>query len=571
VEEATGSLIMELRPYQTDALKALDDYWTAGGGHPLVAMATATGKSVLIAKLVADIAAHFPTLRAVVLVHVRELLRQNLEHLLRVWPGAPCGINSAGLRRRDWQAPIVLANIQSVWRSPQRLGRRDLVIVDEAHLVPHEGDGMYRRLIDDLRELEPTMRVCGFTATPYRLDSGRLDEGDGKIFDQIVFNYGIADGIGDNYLAPLTSKATTTNIDVTNVAVRGGEFVSGALEDAADSDAIINSAVEEILKRGQDRRSWLLFCCGVRHAQHVSEVLRERGVAVATVTAKTPTDERDRIIASFHSGAIRALTNVNVLTTGFNVPAVDLIAMLRPTLSTGLYVQMIGRGTRKANGKYDCLVLDFAGNVWRHGPVDRAEGGVGNGRSGVKADTIAAKRCPECNELNALRATECTCCGHEFPQEQPKPKHASVADWAPIMGTSEWLPVTEVSLRLHIKFNDPRAPPCLRVEYLCGLSPFSEYISLQRTGYAREMAERWWYAMGGRAPAPCMVAQAMQRADELSQVLAIVVARDGKFWRVVERRLRRPDGSEVEVSRQCRCFVAHRLLPAPQINDEVSY
>jgi len=217
-------------------------------------------------------------------------------------------------------------------------------------------------------------------------------------------------------------------------------------------------------------------------------------------------------------------------------------------------------------------VLDFAGNVWRHGPVDRAEGGTGNGEAGIKADTVAAKRCPECSELNALTATECTCCGHEFPQEQPKPKHAGVADWAPIMGASEWLPVTEVSLRQHVKFSDPAAPPCLRVEYLCGLSPYSEYISLQRTGYAREMAERWWYAMGGRALAPYTVAQAMHRAAELSEVLAIVVARDGKFWRVVERRLRRSDGSEVEVNRHCRCLVAHRLPPAPpQIDDEVLF
>ena len=563
---------MELRPYQVDALKALDDYWTAGGGHPLVAMATATGKSVLIAKLLTDIVVRFPDLRALVLVHVRELLTQNLEHLLHIWPSAPVGINSAGLRQRDWDAPIVLANIQSVWRSPERLGRRDLILVDEAHLVPHEGDGMYRTLIDSLRELEPTMRVCGLSATPYRLDSGRLDQGDGEIFDDVVFDYGIADGIRDGWLAPLSSKATTTSIDVSGVAVRGGEFVPGALEDAADDDVVVNAAVEEIIQRGENRRSWLLFCCGVHHAQHVGEVLRERGVAVATVTATTPADKRDRIIADFRSGAIRALTNVNVLTTGFNVPAVDLVAMLRPTLSTGLYVQMIGRGTRKADGKHDCMVLDFAGNVWRHGPVDRAEGGVSNGKAGVKVDTIAAKRCPECSELNALRAAECTYCGHEFPQEQPKPKHAATADWAPIMGAREWLPVTEVDFRLHTKFSDPAAPPCLRVEYLCGLSPFNEYISLQRAGYAREMAERWWYAMGGRAPAPYTVAQALQRTDELSDVLAIVVARDGKYWRVVERRLRRPDGTQVEINRHYRCLTAHQSqLAPPEIHDEVPY
>jgi DNA repair protein RadD len=347
------------------------------------------------------------------------------------------------------------------------------------------------------------------------------------------------------------------------------------LEDAADDNAIVNAAVDEIVARGHDRRSWLLFCCGVRHAQHVSAALRERGIVAATVTADTPADERKAIIGTFRAGEIRALTNVYVLTTGFNVPAVDLIAMLRPTLSTGLYVQMVGRGTRKADGKYDCLVLDFAGNVLRHGPVDQVESaGTGNGKSGcgVKADSIAAKPCPDCGELNALRAAECVCCGHEFPVEKPKPKHAATADWAPIMGTTDWMPVTEVSFRSHTKISDPAAPPSLRVEYLCGLSPFSEYVSLQRTGYAREMAERWWYAMGGNAPTPFTVAQALERIGELSEVLAIVVVRDGKYWRVVERRLRRNDGSEVEVNRYCRCIVAHRPpVTSPPINDEVRY
>jgi DNA repair protein RadD len=424
-----------------------------------------------------------------------------------------------------------------------------------------------------LRELEPRLRVCGFTATPYRLDSGRLDEGAGKIFDQLVYDYSIADGIRDGWLAPLSSKATSSTIDVSGVAVRGGEFVAGALEDAADDSAIVKSAVSEIIMRGQDRKAWLIFCASVSHAKHVCDTLRDRGIAAAMVTAETPADERDAIIAAFRAGRLRALTNVNVLTTGFNVPAVDLIAMLRPTLSTGLYVQMVGRGTRKADGKYDCLVLDFAGNVMRHGPVDCVDGGTGNRRTAVKADSVAAKRCPHCNELNGLRAAECTCCGHEFPQEKPKPKHTSVADWTPILaGESDWLSVTDVSYRLHSKASDPAAPPSLRVDYLCGLSPFSEYVSLQRTGYAREMAERWWYAMGGNPPVPFTVAQSLERIDELDAVVAIVVNRNGKFWNVVERRVRRRDDSKVEINRYCRCLPAYRppALP-PSINDEVPY
>jgi DNA repair protein RadD len=567
---------MELRPYQQQALDALHAYWHNEGGHPLVSMAPASGKSLVIAKLITDISARHPPFRPLLLVHVRELVEQNFTHLMKVWPDAPVGINSAGLNKRGWQSPIVLANIQSVWREPQRLGRRDLIIVDEAHLVPHDGDGMYRSLIDGLREVEPALRVCGLTATPYRLDSGRLDEGNGKIFDEIVFEYGIGEGIADGWLAPLTSKATTARINVEGVAVRGGEFVPGALEDAANEDTVVNAAVSEIVERGQDRRSWLVFCAGVRHAEHVRNVLRERGVVAETITATTPIDQREAIVAGFRSGTIRALTNVNVLTTGFNVPAVDLIAMLRPTLSTGLYVQMVGRGTRKADGKHDCLVLDFADNIWRHGPVHRVSGyrAADKAPAGIKVNTVAAKRCPDCGELNALRDAVCSCCGHEFPMEEPAPKHAAVADVVPILGgTSDWLPVTEISVRRHVKFSDPIAPPSLRVEYLCGLSAYAEFFSLERLGYAREMAERQWFALGGSAPVPATVDAAVQRIGELDPIVAITVARNGKFWNVIEKRVLRPDGSKVDINRWGRCTVAQDrvVAPPPLINDEVRF
>jgi len=270
-----NGVTVKLRPYQQEALDALDAFWDAGGGHPLVAMATATGKSVVIAQLFLDIYARFPQLRALILVHVRELVDQNFKHLAQMWPDAPfgaLGINCASLRRRDWDAPIIFATIQSVWKHAQKLGPRHLIIGDECHLWPKSGDGMYRTLLAGQRELVPNLRVAGFTATPYRLDSGHLCEGDDKIFDQVVYEYSIADGIKDRYLAPLSSKVPKTDatIDVSDVAVRAGEFVTEALEDAADGNDIVDAACDEIDERGKDRRSWLLFCCGVKHARHVA-------------------------------------------------------------------------------------------------------------------------------------------------------------------------------------------------------------------------------------------------------------------------------------------------------------
>jgi DNA repair protein RadD len=573
--------MFELRPYQREALAALENYWSQGGGNPLVTMATATGKSVVIARLIRDISRRYPTLRVLVVTHVLELIRQDIEPLLALWPDAPVGINSAGIGQREWDAPIVFAGVQSIWRNAARLGSRHLVLVDEAHLVPHDGDGMYRSLIAELRALVPPgdMRVAGFSATPFRLDSGRLDEGEGKIFDDVVFDYGIGQGIRDGWLSPLTSKATGTEINVNNVGRRGGEFIAGELERAADDNAVIAAACDEIVARGVDRRSWLIFCCGVLHAHHVCNALRMRGVACRVVTGETPLTEREESIAAFKAGAIRCLVNVNVLTTGFDAPRIDLLAMLRPTLSTGLYVQMVGRGTRKADGKVNCLILDFAGNCRRHGPVDQVDIKLGGGNGAAVAPaTVRTKTCPECAEINPLAAAACCRCGHEWPKPKPAARHATSADAVPILtGERVWLLVTDVSFHRHYKYGDPDAPPSFRADYLCGLSPYSEYVSFERQGYPRTYAERWWYALGGFAPVPMRVDEALQRQHELDPVVAIAVTRNGRFWNVIDRRVRRPDGSVVEIDRYHRCWVietradAARALAATPINDAILF
>jgi DNA repair protein RadD len=143
-----------------------------------------------------------------------------------------------------------------------------------------------------------------------------------------------------------------------------------------------------------------------------------------------------------------------------------------------------------------------------------------------------------------------------------------------LSGQTSWLPVDDISFHLHQKYNDPLAPPCLRVEYLCGLSSYAEYISLQRTGYARTCAEKWWFAMGGLAPAPATVPEALERRDEIDEPVEIAITLNGKFWNVAERRVRRPDGSVIEVDRQFRCWAfnsraAAAVIPPPPINDEV--
>jgi DNA repair protein RadD len=445
--------------------------------------------------------------------------------------------------------------------------------------VPHDGDGMYRTTIDALRQAHPNLSVCGFTATPFRLDSGYLTEGDSKIFDEVVFNYGIDRGIADGWLAPLSSKATRTTIDVHDVGRRGGEFIAGELEAAADDETKIAAACDEIVALGADRKCWLVFCCGISHAMHVRDALRERCVSCEALFGETPQDKRERIIAAFRAGELRCLVNVMVLTTGFDVPQIDLLAMLRPTLSTGLYVQMVGRGTRKAQGKRDCLILDFAQNVYRHGPVDRVSvatnGNNGGAQVGVKVGSVLAKPCPECNELNPLAVKECVTCGYAFPQPKPAAKHATSAAAVPILsGDMSWLPVMNVHLRKHVKWGNTDAPPTLCVEYLSGLSVYSDFVAFEHRGQARSFAERFWFAFGGEAPVPISVDEALLRKDELDRPYEISVTRNGKFWNVDERRLIRADGSRVEIDRFYQTWTIHSraqtFQPEP-INDEVPY
>lgn len=531
--------MITLRPYQNDAIAAVKSYWERGGGNPLVEMATGTGKSMVIAELTRSLMEEYPMMRVLMLVHVRELVQQNFTALLKVWPDAPAGVYSAGLGKRDAHHRITFASIQSVYRRADLLGSRDLIHIDEAHLVPAKGEGMYRQLLDDIHSRSPHARVCGFSATPYRMDTGRLDAGSARLFDETVFKYGVAEGIEDGYLSPLVSKAGLTEIDVSGVQKRGGEFVPAQLESA--SDKITAQAVSEICEFGRSRRSWLIFCAGVKHAFNVRDAMRGLGISCETVTGDTPSGERDSILRRFKAGEIKCLTNAQVLTTGFDAPGVDLVVMLRPTLSTGLYVQIVGRGTRLSPGKENCLVLDYAGNIRRHGPVDAvgAESKTFNPESDtgkVSVDSVRAKECPDCQELIAINSITCKICGHEFPREE-KPKHEAEAEKSVGILSGEKVPpqqtpVVDWRLDRHTK---AYSPDSVRVTYIAGISEYREWLAFEHGGYASQKAMQWWAMHGGSSPYPKNTDEALHRMEELTMPVTISVKPNKKYFDIVGR------------------------------------
>ena len=409
--------MIQLRPYQSAAIEAIYGYFGRQIGNPLVVLPTGTGKAICIAAFMKRAIGDWSDTRILIVTHVKELIAQNYGELIRLWPGAPAGIYSAGLNKRDLHAQILFAGIQSIHKRAYDIQRCDLALIDEAHLIPRTSNTMYRRFLGELATINPHLKTIGFTATPYRLDSGMLHEGDGALFTDIAYEAGVAEMIAQGYLCEVMPKRTETQLDTSGVGSRGGEFIAGQLEAAIDVEAVTEAAVDEIVRHGGDRGSWLVFCAGVRHAEHVRDAIKGRGFSCEAILGETASAERDRVIAAFKRGDIRCLTNANVLTTGFNAPGVDLIAMLRPTKSVGLYVQMIGRGTRLANGKDNCLVLDFAGNVERHGPIDRIDG-----RKRKKDDeegTAPVKACPDCQTIVHASTRLCPTCGHAFPPPKP--------------------------------------------------------------------------------------------------------------------------------------------------------
>jgi DNA repair protein RadD len=526
--------LLNLRDYQEDAVSSLFHHFGHHSGSPLVVLPTGSGKSLVMAAFIQRVMASAPGVNIMVLAHVKELLEQNYREIKALWADAPAGIYSAGIGRRevfDLHTRIVFAGIQSIWNKAKELQRVDIVIVDEAHMIPRKSSTRYFSFLQDLRFLNSNLCLVGLTATPYRLDSGLLTEGDDALFQRVSYEANVGDLVRQGYLSPLISKRTKMRADLSSVQTRGGEFISGQMAAAMEAGDNNSQAIREIIEQGQERRSWLIFCAGIEHTEHILAGLRARGISAEMVTGTTPSAERRSIIESYKAAKFRALVNCDVLTTGFNAPAVDLIAFLRATQSVSLYVQMAGRGTRNAPGKDDCLVLDFAGNVERHGPIDAIT--IKGQSKAMEGEVVPppSKACPECQTILSIASRVCTTCGHEFPA----PERADIGHQAtslPIMAmqSSEYQVLFTVA-NAHVKVGKPMS---MKLDYITMERTFHQWICLEHEGFARQKAEAWWRRAGLPGEAPTSVKAAIEILTEArwSPASIRVVYRD-KFWDVV--------------------------------------
>ncbi len=539
---------MELRRYQRQAVDAVCGHLRARDDNPCVVIPTAGGKTPVIATICRD-AVELWNGRVVILAHVKELLEQAAEKLAAIAPGLPMGIYSAGLKRKDLGYAVTIAGIQSVWKKACELGSVDLIVIDEAHMVPAEDDGMYRRFIADAQVVNPNVRIIGLTATPYRMKSGSIC-GPDNILNHVCYEVGVRELIVGGFLSPLRTKAGPggARADTTVLHVRAGEFVAGEVEDLMDTNALVDAACAEIAEQTAERRATLIFASGVRHGRHIARTLGERhGLECGFVCGDTPDGERAAVLERFRStgpDALRYLCNVNVLTTGFDAPLTDCVALVRPTVSPGLYYQMVGRGFRLSpeTGKTDCLVLDFGGNVLRHGPVDAIrikDPGQADGDPG----SAPAKECPECSALIHAAYSACPECGHEFPEPKESKHEARAATCGILSGqtTHEEHRVHETAYHVHFKREPADAPPTMRVEYRVGFNTyFREWVCFEHQGYALRKASQWWQARS-REPFPQSVEEAVElaRAGALAPTLSITVESKAgeQYDRIVRHRL----------------------------------
>ena len=498
---------MELRGYQQIAVNAVYDYMRKSDLNPCVVLPTGAGKSIVIAKIVTDAVTLWQG-RCLILAHVKELLEQNAAKIAALCPEIDIGIFSAGLNSRNTKERVIVAGIQSVYDKAAQLGSFDLVLIDEAHLIPPDGDGMYRSFLDDMKKINPNIRLIGLTATPYRLKGGLICRKE-NLLNEVCCEIGVKELIVAGYLSKLRSKNGKYKADLDNLHIRGGEFVAEDVEKAMDNKRLVTASCREIAELCKDRKKVLIFASSIDHCRHIAETIREQThEECGIVTGHTPKLERAEILDRFRGitqknlfgeakPELKYLVNVGVLTTGFDAPAIDCVAILRPTNSAGLYYQMVGRGFRLSpdTGKTDCLILDYGGNIMRHGPVDMIRITENPGRKGNGGAPV--RECPQCQSVFPAGRTACPDCGYEFPREERELRHDSRACSDGILSgesSAQEYPVKDVYYCTHTKRNaDEGTPKTMRIDYMIGFNDFqAEWVCPEHTGYARRKFEKWW-------------------------------------------------------------------------------
>lgn len=543
--------MITLRDYQQETVNAIFNYYLSGNdGNIIAALPTGVGKSLVIGGFIEQTFKHWPDQRFLVMSHVEKILTQDHKATLKLWANAPIGLFSAGLNKKESAMPIVIGGVASIVNAIESLGHRDVCIIDEVHMVSSEEDSMYQKIITGLSEINPNLKIVGLSATPYRNGQGLLTEG--PLFDDIVidltsiecFNRFIEEG----YLAPLIPKQTNIEIDTANIRTVRGDFANNQLDEATEK--VIYEALKEAVAQGQDRHSCIVFTSGIKTAEHAAEILQSFGISATAIHSKLKKEECEKRFAAFESGEITAICGNEKFTTGYDFAPVDFCIMLRATKSASKWIQMLGRLTRPYDFnnpqqyikgfdyvKHNALVLDFAGNCRRLGPINDVQlphkKGTGSGEVPIKV-------CESCGAYNHASARFCggkpyasdEGCGFEFIF---KTKLVTQAGTEQLIRGFDNIPVVErflVDRVIYNRHNKVGSEPSIKVSYWCGLRKFNEYVCLQHKGYAKRKAKLWWQQRSS-ADVPDTTDEALSFVSTLRCPKAISVRTDLQYPEII--------------------------------------
>lgn len=553
------------RDYQIECVDSIFNYFAHKTGNPLVAMPTGTGKSLSIAMFIEKALKLYPQTRIIVATHSNVLIKQNVKELRNWWPSAPIGINSAKLKKRDYYRQVTYVSIASVYKDAKIFKHIDLVLVDEAHLVSQTESSMYMTFFADLKKENPAFKGIGFTATKYRQGQGLLT--DNGFFTDICFDITSFAAfnrlLDEGYLCPLRPKKTNYQLDVSGVGIgNDGDFIKGKLQEAVDRYDVTMSALKEALDIAHDKHKWLIFASGIEHCEHIVEILTYLGVSSKSVHSKKKDEENDETLKMLADGTIRAVVNNNCLTTGFDCPDIDLIIILRPTRSTNLWVQMLGRGTRpvyapgfnlktiegrlnaiKYGGKEYCLVLDFASNSEVLGPINDP---VLPRKKGTKSGPAPVKTCQICGTYSHPSVKICPTCGTEFPTFV---KFDVTASETELIKTAlenvpkyESFKVQHITFGVHQKLGAKRS---IKVTYFCGKRSFTEFLCVEHglsedanrsEQWARNQFEKWWRKRTN-IPVPVEIEHTLKLLDMIKHATHVKVHINKKYPDIIDHCL----------------------------------
>ncbi len=523
--------MLQLRDYQRQAIDAINAHLRDRDDNPCVVLPTGAGKSLVMAKLLHEWFSACPHMRVMVLAHRKELVEQNAAELTSIDSTLSVGVFAASLKKRETRKQITFAAIQSVYNKTMDFPTQNVLLIDEADMIPIKGEGTYRQLISNMKARNPHLRIVGLTATPYRMGSGPICHAD-HILNHVCYEANIGDLIRNGYLSNIrTIEGDHSKIDLSKVKKSRGEFNLKDLALRIDRDDVISDAVRDMVQiiRREKRKSVAVFGINVDHCKNVQKELRRYGVEAPCVFGSTNQKERDFLVNEFKAGRIQYLISVDTLNVGFNAKCVDCVAMLRPTLSKRIWVQTIGRGLRLHPGKSECLVLDYGDNINRHGPIDIDDG-----------DDVKLAKCGNCENVFSRAVKACPACGTEIPpaqreafeaeEERERTLNHSKAQSGMILAEPRWLDVSGVTLRLHRKAGKPDS---VRVEYLCGLTIVKEWLLLDHGTYGSARAHKWLADRG----LPRYESSAEMLAECSGQMVADVVKKilvryEGKYLRV---------------------------------------